>query len=98
MPARVPAAQPRETATAIEPPPPARPSPAAAPDSVPRSAVRTPEPAPRADVRSLCANSTLLAATFCQARECRKAEHRSDPVCVRLREIEQARERAAVDR
>jgi hypothetical protein len=99
VPARAPAAQPLETAAAIEPPPPGRPSPAAAAESVARGTVRAaPEAAPRADVRSLCADSTFLAATFCQARECRKAEHQSDPACVRLREIEQARERAAVDR
>jgi hypothetical protein len=98
VPARAQAAQPRETAAAIEPPP-GRPSPAAAAESVARGTVRAaPEAAPRADVRSLCADSTFLAATFCQARECRKAEHQSDPACVRLREIEQARERAAVDR
>jgi hypothetical protein len=35
---------------------------------------------------------------FCQARECRKAEHQGDGLCVNLRETEAARLRASAER
>lgn len=35
---------------------------------------------------------------FCSARECGKAEHQGDPVCVNLREDELARQRASIER
>ena len=96
---RAPAASIPERSSA-EPPPRPVPSPApATPAARSNVAATAPaEPAPRPDVASVCGGSAFLAASFCQARECRKAEHHADPVCVRLREIEQARERAAADR
>jgi hypothetical protein len=47
---------------------------------------------PRREVKALCAASgNFLSENFCQSRECRKAEHRDDATCVRLKELEEAR-------
>lgn len=54
--------------------------------------------APR-DVRESCASSGgFLAEQFCQSRECRKAEHQGDALCLRLRDIELARAQHTADR
>jgi type IV secretory pathway VirB10-like protein len=58
------------------------------------AAVPVAQAAPRG-VRDTCsASGGFIAQQFCQSRECRKAEHEADAVCVRLREFEQARQRA----
>jgi pyruvate/2-oxoglutarate dehydrogenase complex dihydrolipoamide acyltransferase (E2) component len=75
VPASAPAAPASEPA-----PPPAPPPPAPAPQPVrPRT------------VAELCAGSNLLTRGFCEHRECAKAELAGDPVCVRLKEAEEAR-------
>jgi hypothetical protein len=62
-----------------------------------REAEQAPVPAPsaaeiRPGVRELCsASGNILSRNFCHARECRKPEHANDAVCIRLRELEQAR-------
>lgn len=40
----------------------------------------------------------FISQQFCQARECRKAEHQGDGICVNLRETEAARLRASAER
>jgi hypothetical protein len=63
----------------------------------PGAAAQAPAPAPsaaepRPGVRELCsASRNIFSENFCHARECRKPEHANDAVCVRLRDIEQAR-------
>jgi hypothetical protein len=42
-------------------------------------------------VAELCAGNSLLTRPFCEHRECAKAEQSGDPVCVRLKEAEEAR-------
>ncbi len=50
-----------------------------------------PPPEARRNVRELCsASSNFVSEQFCRSRECRKAEHQADAICVRLREIEEA--------
>jgi hypothetical protein len=52
----------------------------------------------RRNVRDACSSSGgLLSQQFCQARECRRAEHQDDAVCLRLHEIEVARLQYSVD-
>ena len=69
--------------------------------TVPRAAEPAPQriqPAaePSRDVKLLCAASgNFLSENYCQSRECRKTEHRDDAICVRLREIEEARLRGS---
>lgn len=81
-----------------------RPVPASAP-AVPATPVADPAPAPNAPasaalraepvrprtVAELCAGNSLLTRPFCEHRECAKAEQAGDPVCVRLKEAEEAR-------
>ncbi len=67
---------------------------AAVPAPVPSAAAATTPPAEPARLRpvaELCAGSNLLTRGFCEHRECTKAEHAGDPVCVRLKEAEEAR-------
>lgn len=78
-------------------------APAAAPAAEPEGTVPTPAvppaPAPAAapvpvraqSVAELCSAANLLTRGFCEHRECGKPEHAGDPVCVRLREVEEAR-------
>ena len=81
-----------------------RPVPASAP-ALPATPVADPAPAPNAPasaalraepgrprtVAELCAGNSLLTRPFCEHRECAKAEQAGDPVCVRLKEAEEAR-------
>jgi hypothetical protein len=55
--------------------------------------------APRRDVQALCARSAggFIGEQFCHTRECRKAEHQADALCVRLREIDLARLQRGAD-
>jgi hypothetical protein len=52
----------------------------------------------RRSVADICAGSGFFAQHSCRARECSKAEHQGDMVCVRLRESEEAQRRASADR
>jgi hypothetical protein len=47
---------------------------------------------------SCAAAGGFISQQFCQARECRKAEHQGDGICVTLRETEAARLRASAER
>jgi hypothetical protein len=50
-------------------------------------------------VREVCAGAGgFIGEQFCRSRECRKPEQQGDPVCVRLRDIEEARLRSAAER
>lgn len=64
--------------------------PAAAPNA-PASAALPAEPARPRTVAELCAGNSLLTRPFCEHRECAKAEQAGDPVCLRLKEAEEAR-------
>lgn len=45
----------------------------------------------RRNVRELCsASGNLFSENACQLRECRKPDQQGDPICVRLRELEEA--------
>ena len=69
---------------------PAAPAPVAAAAAAP-SATR-----PAAGVDQLCADSgNVLARDFCRIRECGKAVFANDPVCVRFRQMDEARRREA---
>ena len=47
---------------------------------------------PRPSVAQLCAASAnIFGETLCHSRECRKAEHANDVICIRIREIDEAR-------
>jgi hypothetical protein len=89
------AAAPSAHATAPETPAvatsaPAAPAPVAAAAAAP-SATR-----PAAGVDQLCADSgNVLARDFCRIRECGKAVFANDPVCVRFRQMDEARRREA---
>lgn len=75
---------------AVAAPAPAAPAPVAAAAAVP-SATR-----PAAGVDQLCADSgNVLARDFCRIRECGKAVFANDPVCVRFRQMDEARRREA---
>ena len=51
-------------------------------------------PEPRRSVDVLCqASGNFVSRLLCQSRECRKADNANDAHCVRLREIEEARQR-----
>lgn len=76
------------SAPALPAAPVAEPAPA---PSAPASAALPPEPARPRTVAELCAGSSLLTRPFCEHRECAKAEQAGDPVCVRLKEAEEAR-------
>jgi len=53
----------------------------------------------RRSVRESCASAgNFFSEQFCQARECRKADQHADPVCTRLRDIEEVRQRASAER
>jgi serine/threonine protein kinase len=57
---------------------------------------RAAQPVPTAvqNVQQLCSDrSNFVSENLCQTRACRKAEYAADPTCVRLNEIEQARQR-----
>ncbi len=72
-------------------------------EAVPAPAIAEPEvvappppPAPSEPVRlktvnELCSAGSLLARGFCEHRECAKPENASDPVCVRIKDAEEAR-------
>jgi len=47
---------------------------------------------------SCSAAGNQISRQFCRSRECGKAEHHGDPVCVRLREDELTQQRASIDR
>lgn len=76
VPASAPALPASEPAPA--PPPPLPPAP-------------LPEPPRPRTVAESCAGSSLLTRGFCEHRECAKPELAGDPVCVRLKETEEAR-------
>ena len=52
----------------------------------------------RRSVGESCAAGSLLGRQFCRARECGKAEHQGDAVCVSMREDELAQQRASINR
>lgn len=53
----------------------------------------------RRTVGDMCsASGGFISQQFCHARECRKAEHQGDGLCVNLRETEAARLRASAER
>jgi hypothetical protein len=53
----------------------------------------------RRNVGDMCsAAGGFVSQQFCHARECRKAEHQGDGICVNLRETEAARLRASAER
>ncbi len=52
----------------------------------------------RRSVSESCAAGSFIGRQFCRARECGKAEHQGDPVCVNLREDELAQQRASNNR
>ncbi len=49
------------------------------------------EPVKLKTVNELCSAGSLLSRGFCEHRECAKPENASDPVCVRIKEAEEAR-------
>ena len=66
----------------------AKPAAAAAPAAAPASTGAT--------VDQVCAGSgNFLARDFCRMRECGKPSFASDPVCVRFRQMDEARRQAA---
>lgn len=101
LPAAAPASAPERRKRIPEPvirrpvpaPVPAAPAsePAAAPASAPATPASAAEPPRTRTVAELCAGNSLLTRGFCEHRECGKAEHAGDPVCVRIKETEQAR-------
>lgn len=52
----------------------------------------------RRNVGELCAAGGFIGQQFCRARECGKAEHHGDAICVRLRDDEAVRRRASAER
>jgi hypothetical protein len=81
---------------ASEPAPVAAPAPA---ESAPVAAAAAPPPPATRSVASVdqaCADSgNVLARDFCRIRECGKAVFANDPVCVRFRQMDEARRREA---
>lgn len=67
----------------------------------PRAAEQAPAPSqpaaePRRGVHERCAASgNIFSELFCHSRECRKAEHANDAICIRLHEIEEVRRRGS---
>lgn len=49
-------------------------------------------------VGEVCSSGGFFAENACRARECARAESRDDPVCVRLRDIEESRRSASLYR
>lgn len=66
----------------------ASPAPAAVADpvAVPPAAPERPK-----TVAELCAGGNLITRGFCEQRECRRAELAADPVCMKLKDVEQRR-------
>lgn len=86
---RIPEPQVRRPVPASAPSAPAsEPTPIAAP-APPPAPVQ--EPVRPRSVAESCAGSNLLTRGFCEHRECGKPELAGDPVCVRLKEAEEAR-------
>ena len=52
----------------------------------------------RRSVGESCGAGSLLSRQFCRARECGKAEHQGDAVCVNMRDDELAQQRASINR
>jgi hypothetical protein len=52
----------------------------------------------RRSVVDACSTGGLFAESACRVRECARAEFRGDPVCVRLRDSDEAQRRASLDR
>ena len=52
----------------------------------------------RRSVSESCAGASFIGRQFCRVRECSKAEHQGDPVCLTLREDELAQQRASYSR
>lgn len=100
-PATAPAASAADRRKRIPEPVVRRPVPAPAPSAPASEPVLVPPPAPAPappqepvrprSVAELCAGSSLLTRGFCEHRECAKAEQAGDPVCMRLRDAEEAR-------
>ena len=55
-------------------------------------------PSTRRSVREVCNGRGLFAEGACHVRECARSEHQADPVCVRLRESDEAQRRASIER
>jgi hypothetical protein len=44
-------------------------------------------------VRQICSTrENIISEQLCRARECRKSQHAGDPICVRLKEFEEAQQ------
>jgi hypothetical protein len=80
------AAEATPAAAPVVEPPVAAPAPVASPAPLP-----APEPVKPKSVTELCSAGNLLTRGFCEHRECAKAEYSGDPVCVRIKEAEEAR-------
>ncbi|MBT9552550.1 MAG: hypothetical protein IV088_16990, partial [Hydrogenophaga sp.] len=79
---------PRPVAAESAPPAPASAAATAAPSATPAA----PGATPGATVDQVCAGSgNFLARDFCRMRECGKPSFASDPVCVRFRQMDEAR-------
>jgi hypothetical protein len=65
----------------------------AAPASATAEPVAAPPAAPERQktVSELCAAGNLITRGFCEQRECRRPEHAADPLCVKLKDVEQRR-------
>lgn len=73
---------------------PASATPAAVAPANPAAAATAPAAAPSVD--QLCAGSSnVFARDFCRMRECGKPGYANDPVCVRFRQMEEARRQEA---
>lgn len=70
---------------------PTAPAPASEPLPVAPPPAAVQEPVRPRSVAESCAGSSLLTRGFCEHRECAKPELAADPVCVRLKEAEEAR-------
>lgn len=86
---RIPEPQVRRPVPASAPAAPASEPLPVAPPALPPAPVQ--EPVRPRSVAESCAGSNLLTRGFCEHRECAKAELAGDPVCVRLKEAEEAR-------
>lgn len=73
--------------------PAAAPAASATPAPAPVEPVAPPPAAPTRPkaVAELCATGNLITRGFCEQRECRRAEHAADPVCMKLKDAEQRR-------
>ena len=71
-----------------------QPPPAIAVAPMPGATV-TPTPDPvevRRTIKDICSGGNLISEQVCRVHECSKAEHGSDPICVRLKENEERRQ------